>query len=241
MMELSDLINGLNLKLDTSGVDLYYGVYSNKLRIKFTSVGRTRYHNTVEKFNARLSYVHPTSFSHGHYHTQKLTVADYIRRDGGNVDDLIKFINWRNTSSGVRIVLNLNVVTLYYNDTAAIEDFVELFKEKVLLSSSAYYRVKMSNIQRGVLYQKRPKHKWRIYLKSSSWEDVAGLTKTLDDYEFYACPMLKFNLVKQYGVRSRTFWIYENNFIDCDDESLITIFALKYPSSIKKVYRIESR
>jgi hypothetical protein len=240
-MELSDLVNGVMSKPDTSGVDLYYGVYGNKLRIKFPSIGRVRYHDTVEKFNARLSYVHPTSFSHGHYHTQKLSVADYIKRDGGNVADLIKFINWRNTANGIRIVLNLNVVTLYYNDCNDIKDFVELFQEKVLHNSTAYHRLKMPNIQRGVLYQKRPKHKWRIYLKSSMWEDAPDLSKTMDEYQFYPCPMLRFNLVRLSDRKTKNLWIYESNFIDCDDEGLITIFALKYPNAVKKVYRIESR
>ena len=241
MMELSDLIEGIESKLDTSGVDLYYGVYSNKLRVKFPSIGRVRNHDTVEKFNVRLSYVHPTPFSHGYYHTHKLTFADYIKKDGGDINDLIKFIHWRNKSTGIRIVLSLNVVTLYYNHCSQIKDFVELFHEKALNYSTAFYRIRMQNIQPGVLYQKRPKHKWRIYLKSSSFDDVVGLSKTIDEYQFFPCPMLKFNLVKRYGSKIKSLWIYENNFIDCDDESLITIFALKYPNVVKKVYRIESR
>lgn len=233
-MELLELNKNLEATQDTSGPDLYYGVYRNRLMVPFRSVGRVRYHDTIEKFHNRLSYVHPIIWGRGVTHQNNVTVADYIANEGGNVSDLLNFIKWRTRAQTIKIVLNLHKVTIYYNDTVEIKDFVETFPEKVD-KFTLCYRIKMPNFERGVVYQKNPQHRWRIYLRSGLLEDIST---AIEQYRFYPCPTIKRNLTRTHKIK---FWTYENNFVDCDDEGLITVFALKFPNAVKKVCRIESR
>lgn len=251
-MELLDLTNlgdadwyGITFTQDKKGVDLYYNKYKYRVCIRFKCISRARYYNSVEHFKSRLN---ANLYAYTLFGTSSsVTVGGQIIHDGGNIDDLCKFITWKNKrlDKSVKITTSGNYITFYFNEINIIKDFLELYNHKFVAKGS--YRLRIPNFEKGVVYLKKPEYRLRLYLQNIKMEygDAENFKRLFSGGGVKACPSLC-RTVNSWGApslgRSRPYaWVYNNNFIDFNDEQFITLVALTAPQFIKKVCRIEPR
>jgi hypothetical protein len=144
-----------------------------------------------------------------------------------------------------------NKITIYANDFTVFELLLtELKYSKDDTIISYNYSEPMTNYERGVVYQKEPKRKFRIYMKSKIYttEEREKLYDYLSRYDITMSPsMIKwvtgktstqhFSGMQNYNL----MYSWDNYFFDFDQESLITLLSLKFDNLIRKVCTIQKR
>ena len=230
MTVLSESINAF--KLDPSGVDLYHRKYQYKVVVKFQSINRARYYNSVEKFNERLNHTIIKT---------ELDIRSVILRDGGSITDLEKFIVWRNSnkSKEYKMMICGNYLTFYFNDTSSIQSFFDTFN----LIWRGYNRQRILNHQNGVVYLKKPTHRWRVYLKDHklTTSENEALINLFNEYGVKPSPSLAKVVYKTSGrtyIYHRYSWVHSTNFFDIPDDSTLTVTGLHIPHLIRKICSI---
>jgi hypothetical protein len=162
------------------------------------------------------------------------------------------FIDWKNTQPKGNNKINTvriegNVASIFSND-------LNSFKSLENLGCPIDYTEIGDNIPIGTKYfVKEPKYKYRFYLKSKRvHEDFrTRLALLFDRYKdtetkIFASPSLKQWLEIDTSFNSWSFWKHNycssHFFIDYNDESFITLFALSFDQNmISAKYKLEKR
>lgn len=236
-MELLGLINQPFYE-DTTGLDLYYGSYRYRVKAKIVGIERTRYTTTVEKFNKLI-----LNRAYRMYNSSS-SIAETIVDEGGNLDALRSYINWRNAVKGldIKLILTRNHLTIYFNDVGVLNNLPPIVGTARLTCN---YRVKHNHLSKDTIYRVNPKYCWRMYLTGYvfSMVDVERMEEIFDTYGVEPCRSLKrnFSRIHRAPWPKHDFYVYENNFVDYNDERLSTIILLNWPTISKKICRIERR
>lgn len=249
-MESSELINNIQFKHDITGFNLFYKKYKYKISTKFVRACNIRYVSSIDQFEKRLQTTINMNKSlwWNRSHGRELTIEDMIVEDGGNILELRDFVMWRSFNfKRCKVMIVGDDVYIYFNDHGVVSNFLNEFPEKSA-SLRGYYRIKLDKYTPGVIYQVKPKYKYRLYLVSKhlDYSDVKSLRDFFVENNIRPCPSLETHLNKymsdhKYRQYYKKFYIYWNNFIDFNDESFSTLMALKYPEIIKNIYTIEQR
>lgn len=238
-MESFKLINGVNYLYCSEGIDIYYGEFVYKATVHFPCIGRVRYYKDVAAFHSRLDQSLYSSWSGKYGGTLRETILD----SSGIVNDLDKFIAWKNTPTAKKskLVTTKDKLTIYFNDHYVIKDFLDIFSGVKIKGT---YRVKKDGYTKGVVYHKKPTHKWRIYLSGQNIavDEALDLYKFLSEYDVKPCRTLLRNLDRRYSLYQKyNLYIYPGNFIDTNSEHLTTIMGLRFPTLMKRVCSIETK
>lgn len=244
------LINGVEYTPDKSGTGNYYGRYQYRCKVQFKCVNWVRYIPTVDYYDTWLTLI---PFSSHFHKSGPSTQQSRVVLAGGDIGDLRQFIEWRGglEKGKVKVVITEDNLMFYYNCHTVYEDFIRNFPHfngKLVPSQ----RVVDRQYETGVIYHVNPKNKYRIYLKQGSIEfgKVAEFVAGLQKYNYHLSPKLSKRLYSNTKLQtpaSRPNYfpngliIWQGTFVDTDDDSLVTIFALKWPELINKVCRIEQR
>lgn len=236
-MELLDSINQPFYE-DTTGLDLYYGSYRYRVKAKIVGIERTRYTHTVEKFNKLV-----LNRAYRLYYSSS-SIADTIVDEGGNLDTLSAYIDWRNVVKGldIKLILTRNHLTMYFNDVGVLSGLLPILGTTRLICN---YRVKHNHLSKDTIYRVNPKYSWRMYFTGHvlNFVDVERMEALFDTYGVEPCRSLKRNFSKIHRATwpKHDLYVYENNFVDYNDERLSTIILLNWPTISKKICRIERR
>lgn len=166
-----------------------------------------------------------------------------------NYDLILLMCDWvaanKRDTSNIKICLSYNNLSLYYNDDTQIDEFLKLIETKT--NSNNDYKVsftrsgKIDNFERGVVYLKNPKHKYRMYF---------SFVRLNDDETLYLRQYFKGleDISCNYGIQSfmtglsgRYCVIYNNSYIDANDDVHATYLNLFKPGIIYRVAKIEQR
>ena len=167
-----------------------------------------------------------------------------------NADDLVKFATFKKEmKKGLSTVrIEGNVASVFSND-------LNYLKELQTLGFVVDYTEVQDNVPTGTKYfVEEPKFKYRIYLKSKRVPEEFSkrLQGMLDRYKGTATkilpsPSLK-NWLTERGTPSLGGWLAwkrsycsSHYFIDYNDESFITIFALTFDNMIYRKFKLEKR
>ena len=163
-----------------------------------------------------------------------------------NIPKLKKFLHWRNEikkkkNSTIRV--EHNTVAVFSNDLQELRDITNIIPDIEIDITQA----QTSNFVGVRYFVRKPKHSYRVYLKSrrvegSFAEDLHELFKK--NNKLYPCFSLK-QWAKGSINSQQVSWRYRfssaTHFIDYDDESTLSYLALLHGDMLGKRYKLEKR
>jgi hypothetical protein len=229
---------------DTPGIDFfeyrdndYYNKYEYRARFQLVGVRYTWYiKDNIQELIDRLN-LPPT-----HYHRLSYE-RDEVRE---NIPKLEAFLKWRNDlkkkkNSTIRI--ESNTVCVFSNDLQELHNISNSIPDIEL----DYTQVQKSNFIGVKYFARKPRHNYRVYLKSRRVEssfavDLHQLFKK--NKKLYPCDSLK-QWAKGSANTNQVSWRYRfsnaTHFIDYDDESVLSYLALLHGDMLGKRYKLEKR
>ena len=233
----------LKLAEDNPDVDFYeyrdqhyYNKYEYRARFNLVGVRYTWYiksdiQELVERLEAPATSYHRLAYE-----------RDEVRE---NLAILASFLKWRNDlkekkNSTIRI--EHNTVAVFSNDLQELRDIINHIPDIEI----DYTQVQKSDFIGVKHFVRKPKHKFRIYLKSKRVEGsfAVDLHETLKkNKELYPSPALKHWAKGSAVSGNQHSWRYRysnaSHFIDYDDESVLSYLALIYGDMLGKRYKLE--
>ncbi len=232
---------------DVPGVDfyehrdqLYYNKYEYRARFYLVGVRYTWYikdniQELIDKLNApAVGYSYVTGISD----------RDEIKE---NIPKLKKFLHWRNEikkkkNSTIRV--EHNTVAVFSNDLQELHDITNIIPDIEIDITQA----QTSNFVGVKYFVRKPKHSYRVYLKSrrvegSFAEDLHELFKK--NKKLYPCPALNHWAKGSISSSNQHSWKYRFSssihFIEYDDESVLSYLAILHGDMLGKRYKLEKR
>ena len=215
---------------------LYYNKYRYRARLYLVGLNNTYYTTTIQEFIQRLSRLIPSSYTDWD-ETKNATYAKSI-----NLEAIEKYLQWKKINkSKVLIRVEHNIAGIFSNDLSVLKKLqkIDIGKENV-----SYTQVDIT-IPNGVkLFKRKPKHKYRVYLKSM--KIPSEVTKNLNDfierYKNTATVIVPSKSMNEWLV-GKSFFIYRycytSYFIDYDDESTYTLLSIMIGELLHKKYKLE--
>lgn len=236
-MESSGLIKNIPFVEDSNSADLYYGKFEYKVEFYFPGINRVRNIKSLRQLEDHLVY---TFTRYGSATTK--TIKDMIVDCGGSVEIIHKFIEWKSSTdtSPAKLVINVDKLTVYFTDFDFINNFIACVGAPV---RCAYRRIRRPGFERGVIYLVAPKHKWRVFLNSNIMDKhvLGELDNVVSKYDFFPCRTLSKNISMRTSILRYRYYNHFNQFLDYDDDTLTSIFAIYFPNLIKKICKIEKK
>ena len=233
----------LKLAENVPGIDFYeyrdqhyYNKYEFRARFTLFGVRYTWYiKDDIQELIDRLD-------TKNNYSIRLEEDRDLIRE---NLPKLDAFIQWRTAQKKKKnstIRIEGNTVAVFSNDLIELKH-IETAIDGIEVD---YTQAHMSNYIGIKHFVRRPKHNFRIYLKSRRVEGsfAEDLYKMFNkNKKLYPSPALR-----QWALGSKnnqTGWRYRfsnaNHFIDYDDESTLSYLALMHGDMLGKRYKLEKR
>lgn len=229
--------------LDPSRVNLYWDVFKYKMTVDITNIHFFRRAKTPEMFMEDVLYLQDNKWGRD------------IEID--NHDLISSVISWRQTlptDGSIKIAIQYDRLVVYTNTIPLFQsliDALDAYGDETSKLHIQYKQAKqLSTYERGVVYQKNPKHRYRIYLTSArrTPQQARDFCDTLTRYAVHPSRSLKSWLREDHSSNrfSQLFnqsgsWTWSHFNFDFDDETLITLLLLSHEEWIGKVCRIEKR
>jgi hypothetical protein len=216
----------------------YYNNYRYRAKFSIDGLGYTSYAKTPEDLVKRMDS----------------TGYDRIRADRKamiveNFDEITNFIDWRNANKKPRTVgfrLEGDTSSVYSNDLDLLLTLKELGPITVKITE-----VQLEQFAGTKYYVNKPKHNYRIYLRSAYIEDKT-FVKDLYDTIKKTKELVPSNALKDWldkyvrrPIASHNSWSYRytsgTHSIDYDNESTLSYLMLMYGHMLGKRYKLEKR
>lgn len=234
----------------TAGIDLidhrstlYYSKYNYRARLTVPGLNRTYYTKTFIhylKLLERIKKGNPIGRIQ-----QEIDLID--------LDSIERYIDWRNTNAkgskkSAMIRVEGNTAGVFSNDLQLLKT-LEFIAPGI--ATVDYTEIDQS-IPHGVKYYvKKPKHNYRVYLKSKRVDDnwKESMNRFIDRYkgtDTVIVPSDAFRYWLDPNKQKHSFYWINNYcsshyFIDFDDESTDTLFALMFGNMVNKRFKLEKR
>lgn len=212
----------------------YYNKYCYRARFSIVGVRYTWYVTSADEYFERLQ-------GRGWY-SMKSKDKDAIQQ---NKDIITNFINWRNKVKKLKtctIRIEGNSIAVFSNDLT----FLKSIENEIPNITLDYTQVQKAPFFGVKYFVRKPKHKFRVYLKPIRVEadsivrlkDVVQKTKKI-----YPSSALRFWCANALNNQSsyKFRWLSANHFIDYDDEQNISYLALVLDNILGKRYKLEQR
>jgi hypothetical protein len=238
----------LRLAKDIPGVDYieyrdtdYYNKYEYRARFNLVGVRYTWYiKSDIQELIDRLE-----APAVGYNYNRISCERDEVRE---NLPKLEKFLQWRNVikqKKNCTVRIEHNTVAVFSNDLQELHDISNVIPDIEL----DYTQVEKSTFIGIKYFARKPKHNYRVYLKSRRVEDSFALDlheMFKKNKKLYPCPSLKqwtkgSVLISNNQVSWRYRFSSANHFIDYDDESILSYLALVHGNMLGKRYKLEKR
>ena len=214
--------------------DLYFGKYTYRARVHMVGAYLCSFATKKEDFQKRIKF-------------NKKTLAL------AKVDDLVRFAEWRKEQKKEK---KSEITFRIENDCASVfSNNLDFLRELETMGFNVDFTAVEDVVPVGIKYfVNEPKYKYRIYLKSKRVSD--DFPKKLENMfarykgtgtKIVPSPSLREWLTER-GTPSLGGWLAwrrsycsSHYFIDYNDESFITIFALTFTSMISRKFTLEKR
>ena len=214
----------------------YYNKYEYRARFNLVGVRYTWYiKHDIQELVERLE-APATAYNRLAYE------RDEVRE---NLAILASFLKWRNelkTKKNSTIRIEHNTVGVFSNDLEELKNITT----SIPGIEVDYTQAQISNFIGTKHFVRKPKHKFRVYLKSRRVEGAFAedLHKMFrKNKSLYPSPALKHWAKGSAGNQNSWRYRYSNasHFIDYDDESTLSYLALMYGDMLGKRYKLEKR
>lgn len=235
--------------VDKNRATYYYDKYKYRCKFSLRGVHFLR----VVRYKASIipRYLNNTTYVFGKKSSWKSALGTNISL----IEQLCDWIAQHKDSEykdKITISVGYNSIMLYYNDESLIDNFLRVIEQHADPKAEYKYSLKFArstrveNFERGVIYLRRPKHKYRLYFNYTKLgaDDAAYVRKYLLDIEkssqAYNRSLYRFaHRTNFQGVG----WdiIYLNSYLDVNDDVHATYLNLFKPGIIHRVAKIEQR
>jgi len=237
----NNTVNGIDL-IDHRNT-LYYSKYNYRARLTLPGLNRTYYSKTFAEF---LKIVERLRKSH-HGGRVKQEI------DAINLDSIERYLDWRNTNTkgtnkAAMIRVEGNTAGVFSNDLQLLKTLEAIAPG---IATVDYTEVDQSVPHGTKYYVKEPKHKFRVYLKSKRVDDnwKNSMNRFIDRYKDTDTVIVPSDAFKWWlnpnkkhsGWQWNTHYCSSHYFLDFDDESTDTLFALMFGDMISKRFKLEKR
>jgi hypothetical protein len=233
----------------TTGVDLvdhrstlYYGKYTYRARLTVVGLNRTYFAKTFDEYKKLIERL-----KKGRHARIKQEI------DGIDLDTIERYITWRNTNAKgnnkvAMIRVEGNTAGVFSNDLQLLKTLETIAPGTTTVD---YTEVDQSIPHGTKYYVKQPKHKFRVYLKSKRVDDnwKQSMTRFIERYKDTDTVIVPSDAFSYWLAPDRQYsgWQWNTNycsshyFIDFDDESTDTLFAIMFGDMISKRFKLEKR
>ena len=233
----------LKLANNVPGVDFidyrdqnYYNKYQYRARVKIEHLRRS-YYCTPDEFEERCT---KGSF----YGRIAPNVLKEIRDNKDSIMKLLEFRQAHRKDKNVTIRMEYDTMAVFHNDLQFLHDSFDGIPNVVtdysLVETNGYVGVKT--------FVNEPKHKYRVYFKSKRIDSATkeSIRKILEtNKQLRAGPALKQWLKEKDNSSGWRSWyinyLSSNYFIDYNEESYLSYFALMHGEILGKKYKLEKR
>ena len=168
----------------------------------------------------------------------------------GKINELNNFIDWRNTNKkpgSITFRLEHDTMSVYSNDL----DLLLTLKDLGLVSVKIT-EVQLEQFAGTKYYVNKPKHNYRIYLKTAYIDNNSNFVPDLYNTIKNSKELVPSNALKDWlndfvkrPIASRSSWRYHYSSssysIDYDNESTLSYLMLMYGDMLGKRYKLEKR
>lgn len=224
--------------VDKSRMFLYYDRFIYRAKISIENIQYFRHVKSVEKLWTQLSYV------------------SNLRSMGMSITDVAKvkrFVEWfENTKYSKKdycYSCNTNYINFYTNDISIINELLVQLSDEVALSDKLvppyydlYRVIDNPKTDRSVIYLVDPKYRYRIYFKwgkttETQREDLINFIESND----IVCSVAFEHWVKKRLHKNYSHYLWDNYFIEFNNEMLVTLLSLKFDGLVRKICNVEKR
>lgn len=217
---------------------LFYDKFKYKIVIDIPGIHFFRYVNTIEQFDKRINTI---AFGLRFKNNFDYTIGEICE---ATLDSIKNIIIWKSKNKSTDTFLSrieADILTVYANDISLIYELSTFIKNK---NNIRKFKATDLNFDKGKIYLKNPKFKYRLFLNYKAWlkHERDNLTEFLNqDKENYAASKVLSDWLFKFDDYNRTIWSSNTFTIDMKEEIMITFFVIKFPNAIKKVVEIEKR
>jgi len=222
---------------------LYYSQYQYRARLTLNGVNRTYYTKSFEDFKKRLEQ---QMKSHRN-HTRVLNELQAI--DLPSIERYIEFKDKHTSTKPKQLMIRVesNTAAVFSNDLNLLKT-IETIAPGV--GTVDYTEVDQSIPQGTKYYKEKPKHNYRVYVKSKRIEDSTkeALRRFIDRYKDTDTVVVPSGAFKQWldpGIKSTWYWntnyMSSHYYLDFDQESTDTLFSLMFGELIHRRFKLEKR
>lgn len=219
---------------------LYYNKYKYRARVHLEGIRVAWYCRSQLDFLKKIV----------EQHSQEYWMNDHSKkfRDQAlaNADEICNFLDFRDARIKDKLAtvrIEGDIAGVFSNDLALLKTLKKLGANATVLDFTEVQATKFVGVKTFV---RKPKHNYRIYLKSVRVEERVInelqelFLKRKDLHPSKACVRwLKFKGSKMYTWRGR--YSSSSFFIEYDDESMLSYMALMYGELLGKRYKLEKR
>jgi hypothetical protein len=230
----------------TTGVDLvdhrstlYYGKYQFRARLTLDGLNRTYFAKNFLEYEKVIDR-----------NKKKTSGKRRIELDKIDMAAIERYINWRNTNKDNKTAM----IRVEGNTAGVFSNDLQLLKTLEQISPGTtvdYTEVDQSIPQGTKYYVKQPKHNYRVYLKSKRVSDEwkKSLSRFFDRYKDSDTVVVPSNALDWWlkPDKPTNTWYWNTNYcsshyyIDFDEQSTDTLFALMFGDMISKRLKLEKR
>ena len=216
----------------------YYNKYRYRAKFRIEGLRYTSYAKNSKDLIKRLN---ETGYRKVRPDTKALAME--------NINELKNFIDWRNSNKkpgSITFRLEGDTASIYSNDLELLLTLKELGVVTVTMTE-----VQVEQFAGTKYYVNKPKHNYRIYLKTAYIEDKT-FVKDLYDTVKKSTELVPSNALKDWldeyvrrPIASHNSWSYRytsgTHSIDYDNESTLSYLVLMYGHMLGKRYKLEKR
>lgn len=225
------VINHDSFTVDKSRVFLYYDKFRYRAKIPVDNVQYFRHVNSMKRLWDQVSYV------------------TNIRSIGLNDKDIFlvkRFVGWLENNTHTKkddyhYSLRVHHVNFYTNNPEIVGELITALGMPTK-HCQLFRAIDVPKTDRTKIYLVDPRHQYRIYLKwgKTSDEQRDDLINFINSYNITCSDSF------QYWVRGQlshhySHYLWDNYFIEFDDETIITLMSLKFDNLVRKICSIEKR
>jgi hypothetical protein len=219
--------------VDKSKMFLYYDRFIYRAKISIDNVQYFRHVKSIEKLWTKIGYLS--------------NMRSTIGISAKDVSEVKKFIEWIENTSHTKedywYSSHVNYINFYTNNISIIEELIILLSNEVELCEYQLNRViDKPKTDRTKIYLVDPKYRYRIYFKWGKTTDIQRneLIEFIESNDIYCSSSFE-HWVKKRLNHNYSHYLWDNYFIEFNNEMIITLLSLKFDNIIRKICSVEKR